>query len=110
MEGIDWSGEQNVGKWMAAIDGRDMDTKAAKDGRNGDTGREAGKDGRNGDTKAAIHGRNGDMGREADKDDGGGTRGRPRTTATGHESGQGRPRQGHGEGSGQGRPQRGHGS
>ena len=40
MEGIDWSGEQNEGKWMAAIDGRDMDTKAAKDGRNGDTGRE----------------------------------------------------------------------
>ena len=44
MEGIDWSGEQNGGKWMAAIDGRNMDTRAAKNGRNGDTRREAGKD------------------------------------------------------------------
>ena len=59
MEGIDWSGEQNEGKWMAAIDGRDMDTRAAKNGRNGDTGREVGKD------------------------DSGGTRKRPYTAATG---------------------------
>ena len=35
MEGIDWSGEQNGGKWMAAIDGRDMDTRAAKDENGG---------------------------------------------------------------------------
>ena len=48
MEGIDWSGEQNEGKWMAAIDGRNMDTRAAKNGRNGDT--KAAKNGRNGDT------------------------------------------------------------
>lgn len=39
MEGIDWSGEQNGGKWMAAIDGRDMDTKAAKDENGGTRGR-----------------------------------------------------------------------
>ena len=60
MEGIDWSGEQNGGKWMAAIDGRDMDTKAAIHGSNGDTGREAGKDDGGGDTRAAKNGRDGD--------------------------------------------------
>ena len=53
MEGIDWSGEQNGGKWMAAIDGRDMDTRAAIHGRNGDMGREASEDDSDGDTKAA---------------------------------------------------------
>ena len=46
MEGIDWSGEQNEGKWMAAIHGR-----------NGDTEREAGKDDGEGDTRAAKNGR-----------------------------------------------------
>ena len=83
MEGIDWSGEQNGGKWMAAIDGRNMDTRAAIHGRNRDTGREAGKDDGGGhegghtrpqrrheeeaseddgegDTRAAKDGRNGD--------------------------------------------------
>ena len=44
MEGIDWSGEQNEGKWMAAIDGRNMDTRAAKNGRNGDTAVRSGQE------------------------------------------------------------------
>jgi hypothetical protein len=38
---------------MAAKDGRDMDTRAAIHGRNGDMGREASEDDSDGDTKAA---------------------------------------------------------
>ena len=60
MEGIDWSGEQNGGKWMAAIDGRDMDTRAAIHGRNGDMGWEASEDDSGGDTRAGKNGRDGD--------------------------------------------------
>lgn len=78
MEGIDWSGEQNEGKWMAAIDGRNMNARAAIHGRNGDTGREAGKDEAEGTKErpktattgtrrleTAKDGRDGDMRREA---------------------------------------------
>lgn len=70
MEGIDWSGEQNGGKWMTAIDGRDMDTRAAKDENGGTrkrpytaaTGTRGGKWARTtaADTRAAKNGRNGD--------------------------------------------------
>ena len=86
------------------------DTRAAKNGRNGDMRREAGKDDGGGDKRAAIHGRDEDTGREAGKDDGGGhegghtrpqrrheeeaseddsdgTRERPRTAATGTRGG-----------------------
>ena len=82
MEGIDWSGEQNGEKWMAAIDGRDMDTKAAKNGRNGDTGREVGKDDGGGHEGGHTRPQRRHE-EEASEDDSDGTRGRPRTAATG---------------------------